>query len=138
MENGIQSRYKPSSRIVEYARLQSIDCRKNKKGYWNGKTLSEETKHKIRLANIGKIQSEETKQKRSEKLKGKKRKKEIVDKIRKIKQLNNSYSKISKRVIDCTTNIEYKSVRECMKILKISSRKFYYNINNNIFNFINE
>ena len=66
IENDKQRRYKPSSRIIEYAKKQSSKFRKNQKGFWKGKHLSEETKNKIRLANLGKKQSDFTKNKRLE------------------------------------------------------------------------
>jgi len=64
LENPKQLRYRPSSRIVEYAKEVDRKTRVGNTGFWKGKKLSEETKEKIRVANIGKKQSKETLEKR--------------------------------------------------------------------------
>lgn len=64
IENSNQSRYTPSSRIIEYAKEVDRKSRLGSSGFWKDKKLSEETKEKLRLANLGKKQSEKTKEKR--------------------------------------------------------------------------
>jgi hypothetical protein len=66
IQNNKQSRYKPSSRIIKYAKEIDRKARIGNTGFWKGKNLSEEVKEKLRLANIGKTQSKETLQKRHE------------------------------------------------------------------------
>jgi hypothetical protein len=66
IENPKQSRYKPSSRIIQYAKEIDRKSRLGSSGFWKGKKLSEETKEKIRLANLGKKQTKETIKKRHE------------------------------------------------------------------------
>jgi hypothetical protein len=60
IQNIKQSRYKPSSRIIEYAKEIDKKSRLGISGFWKGKKLSKETKEKISLANIGKKQTKET------------------------------------------------------------------------------
>lgn len=66
IENPKQSRYKPSSRIIQYAKEIDRKYRLGSNGFWKGKKLSEETKEKIRLANLGKKQTKKTIKKRHE------------------------------------------------------------------------
>jgi hypothetical protein len=60
LENSKQTRYRPSSRIIEYAKIKNREARKKQIGYWEGKNLSDETKQKLRISQLGKKQTEET------------------------------------------------------------------------------
>ena len=64
LENGKQTRYRPSSRIVEYAKIKNREARKNQIGYWKGKKMDRRVVEASRLHNLGKKQSEETISKR--------------------------------------------------------------------------
>jgi len=136
IENNNQKRYRPSSRIIEYAKIQNSFARKNQIGFWAGKNLSEETKQKLRIANIGKKHSQKSIEKMKEHKKGKKLSEDTINKIKKTKSINKTYEKMSKKVYDTINNIEYESARSCMKIVNISTRRFYSNIKNNIFKYI--
>ena len=80
-KNHKQQRYKPSSKIIEYIKIKNREARKNQVGFWNGKNLSEETKEKLRAANIGKKQSKET-----------------IEKRHKTKLKNDSYKKTAEKI----------------------------------------
>jgi hypothetical protein len=47
LKNNKQNRYKPSSRIFEYAKLKMAETKKGNIGFWKGKHLYETTKIKI-------------------------------------------------------------------------------------------
>jgi len=84
-----RTNYKPHTaearQKMSLSRKGSVPWNKGKVGVQvsanKGKTLSEETKQKIRNANLGKKQSAETIAKRSAKLKGAKRSEEFIKKI---------------------------------------------------------
>ena len=64
VKNDTQIRYKPSSRIVEYAKIKNRDARKKQTGYWKGKKMDPRITEAARLHHLGKKQSEETISKR--------------------------------------------------------------------------
>lgn len=71
LKNNKQSRYIPSSKVYEYAKLQMIETKKGKDGYWKGKKLYDSTKLKISKSKIGvPIHTEETKRKNALRHKG--------------------------------------------------------------------
>lgn len=72
VKDGVQQRYTPSSRIIEYARILHIQYSRGQSGYWKGRHLSDEAKDKLRQLNLGRKHTNETKRKMSESRKGKK------------------------------------------------------------------
>lgn len=64
VENGKQERYRPSSRIIEYAKIKNREARKKQIGYWKDKKMDPRIIEAARLHNLGKKQSEETINKR--------------------------------------------------------------------------
>ena len=140
VENGKQERYRPSSRVIEYAKIKNREARKKQIGYWEGKNLSDETKEKLRISQLGKKHSEETRKKMSESsfTKGKKRDPKIIKKGLDTKLKNKVYEKIRKKIYDTETGIVYESVRSCIEMMDGGSRKVYKNLKIGVFKYLKQ